>query len=84
MGGGVAALERLDPGALTTQSIRASVIIADVDLRILHFEGPARPTHHLRRSLRKLAPARLSEGGERRFDFGMSESVFSIFASPSC
>ena len=32
--------DALDPAALTTQSIRASVIIADVDLRVLHIEGP--------------------------------------------
>jgi PAS domain S-box-containing protein len=33
------------PGALTTQSIRASVIIVDRDLRILHVEGPAFARH---------------------------------------
>jgi PAS domain S-box-containing protein len=31
--------DALDPSALTTQSIRASVVIADVDLRVLHVEG---------------------------------------------
>jgi PAS domain S-box-containing protein len=45
---GVVTLDPLDTGALTTQSIRASVIIADVDLRVLHVEGPAfdRHGHH--------------------------------------
>jgi PAS domain S-box-containing protein len=42
---GFVALDPLDPGALTTQSIRASVIIADVDLRVLHVEGPAFDRH---------------------------------------
>jgi hypothetical protein len=62
---GVASLERLDPGALTTQSIRASVIIADVDLRVLHVEGPAFDRHGYRpqdwpgRSLIEVLPAGL-------------------------
>jgi hypothetical protein len=38
---GLVTLDPLDPGALTMQSIRASVIITDVDLRVLHVEGPA-------------------------------------------
>jgi PAS domain S-box-containing protein len=42
---GLVTLDPLDPGALTTQSIRASVIIADVDLRVLHVEGPAFDRH---------------------------------------
>ena len=42
---GVPAVDRLDPGALTTQSIRASVIIADADLRVVHVEGPAFDRH---------------------------------------
>jgi PAS domain S-box-containing protein len=41
----VLATDGLDPGALTTQSIRASVIIADLDLRVLHVEGPAFERH---------------------------------------
>lgn len=42
---GLVTLDQLDPGALTTRSIRASVIIADVDLRVLHVEGPAFARH---------------------------------------
>jgi PAS domain S-box-containing protein len=42
---GLVTLDPLDPGVLTTQSIRASVIIADVDLRVLHVEGPAFDRH---------------------------------------
>ena len=42
---GLVTLAPLDPGALTTQSIRASVIIADVDLRVVHVEGPAFSRH---------------------------------------
>jgi PAS domain S-box-containing protein len=38
-------LDPLDPAALTTRWIRASVIIADVDLRVLHVEGPAFDRH---------------------------------------
>src|ERR1700722_14832154 len=38
-------LDRLDPATLTTQSIRASVIIADADLRVVHVEGPAFDRH---------------------------------------
>jgi PAS domain S-box-containing protein len=35
----------LDPEAPTSQSIRASVIILDTDLRVLHVEGPAYAHH---------------------------------------
>jgi len=38
---GIVALNPLDPSALTRRAIRASVIIADADLRVLHLEGPA-------------------------------------------
>jgi PAS domain S-box-containing protein len=48
MGG--ASVEPLDASALTAQSIRASVIIADVDLRVLHVEGPAFDRHGYRAS----------------------------------
>jgi PAS domain S-box-containing protein len=70
---GVASLERLDPGALTTQSIRASVIIADVDLRVLHVEGPAFDRHGYRpqdwpgRSLIEVLPAGLMVELEPRY-----------------
>ena len=37
---GVPAMDSLDPSVLAAQSTRASVIIADVDLRVLHVEGP--------------------------------------------
>jgi PAS domain S-box-containing protein len=41
----VLATDALDPHALTTESIRASVIIADLNLRVLHVEGPAFERH---------------------------------------
>jgi PAS domain S-box-containing protein len=70
---GVASLEPLDPGALTTQSIRASVIIADADLRVLHVEGPAFDRHGYRpedwpgRSLIEVLPAGLMVALEPRY-----------------
>jgi PAS domain S-box-containing protein len=42
---GLVTLDALDPGELTAKSIRASVIIADVDLRVLHVEGTAFDRH---------------------------------------
>jgi len=70
---GVTSLDSLDPGALTTQSIRASVIIADVDLRVLHVEGPAFAQHGYRpedwpgRSLIEVLPAGLMVELEPRY-----------------
>jgi hypothetical protein len=42
---GPVTLGSFDCGALTAQSIRASVIIADVDLRVVHVDGPAFDRH---------------------------------------
>jgi len=70
---GVASLEPLDPGALRTRSIRASVIIADVDLRVLHVEGPAFDRHGYRpsdwpgRLLRDVLPPGLMSELEPRY-----------------
>jgi PAS domain S-box-containing protein len=66
-------LDPLDPVALTTQSIRASVIIADVDLRVLHVEGPAfdrhghQPADWPGRSLSELLAPRLMSELEPRY-----------------
>jgi PAS domain S-box-containing protein len=63
----------LDPGALTTQSIRASVIIADKDLRVLHVEGTAFDHHGYQpadwpgRSLSEVLPTRLMSELEPRY-----------------
>jgi PAS domain S-box-containing protein len=63
----------LDPGALTRQSIRASVIIADTDLRVLHVDGPAFDRHGYQpagwpgRSLLDVLPARLMSELEPRY-----------------
>jgi PAS domain S-box-containing protein len=65
--------DALDPGALTTQSIRASVIIADLDLRLLHFEGPAFDRHGFDtagwsgRLLSEVLPAALMSDLEPRY-----------------
>jgi PAS domain S-box-containing protein len=42
---GLVTLDSLDPGATTTGPVHASVIITDVDLRVLHVEGPAFDQH---------------------------------------
>jgi len=69
----VASLDPRDQGALTTQSIRASVIIADVDLRVLHVEGPAFDRHGVEpsdwpgRRLRDLLPAGVMSELEPRY-----------------
>jgi PAS domain S-box-containing protein len=69
----VAVTDALDPGALTTQSIRASVVIADVDLRVLHAEGPLFHHHGYQsadwpgRLLSELLPAALMSDLEPRY-----------------
>jgi PAS domain S-box-containing protein len=70
---GLVTTDALDPGALTTESIRASVIIADVDLRVLHVEGPAFDRHgyHVAdwpgQSLTEVLPASLMTNLEPRY-----------------
>jgi PAS domain S-box-containing protein len=70
---GVVALGRLDPGALATQSIRASVIVADLDLRVVHAEGPAfgrdgfRPEEWPGRLLSEVVPNELMSELEPRY-----------------
>jgi PAS domain S-box-containing protein len=70
---GVVALDSLEPGVLTMQSIRASVIIADLDLRVLHVEGPAfdgpgyPPQDWTGRALDEVLPAALMAELEPRF-----------------
>jgi PAS domain S-box-containing protein len=70
---GLITLDALDPGALTTQSIRASVVIADVDLRVVHVEGPAFDRHGYRaqhwpgRLLSEVLPASLMAELEPRY-----------------
>jgi PAS domain S-box-containing protein len=70
---GLFTLDPVSPGALTTQSIRASVIIADADLRVLHVEGPAFDRHGYQpadwpgRSLSDVLPARLMSELEPRY-----------------
>jgi PAS domain S-box-containing protein len=62
---GVVAVDSLEPAALAAHSIRASVIIADLDLRVLHVEGPAFDRHGYRiedwpgRSLNEVLPVGL-------------------------
>ncbi|HZL06758.1 MAG TPA: PAS domain S-box protein, partial [Coriobacteriia bacterium] len=69
----VMAVHSLDPSVLTTQSIRASVIIADLDLRVMHVEGPAFDRHGYRpqdwpgRSLNEVLPAGLMAELEPRY-----------------
>jgi hypothetical protein len=69
----VVTLDPLDPGALTTHSIRASVIIADLDLRVVHVEGPAFDRHGYQpadwpgRLLREVLPPRLMSDLEPRY-----------------
>ena len=69
----VVAPAALDPAALTTQSIRASVIIADLDLRVVHVEGPAFDHHGYETSdwpgrlLTKVLPAALMGELEPRY-----------------
>ena len=70
---GVMPVHSLDPSVLTTQSIRASVIIADLDLRVMHVEGPAFDRHGYRpadwpgRRLNEVLPAGLMTELEPRY-----------------
>jgi PAS domain S-box-containing protein len=70
---GVVTLDALDPGALAMKSIPASVIIADLNLRVLHVEGPAfarhgyRPTDWPGRFLSHMLPASLMSELEPRY-----------------
>ena len=70
---GLVTPDALDPGALTTKSIRASVIIADPDLRVLHVEGPAfgrhgyKPAHWPGRLLSDVLPTGLMSELEPRY-----------------
>jgi PAS domain S-box-containing protein len=70
---GLVTPDALDPDALTTESISAWVIIADVDLRVLHVEGPALDRHgyHLAdwpgRSLSDVLPTSLMTELEPRY-----------------
>jgi PAS domain S-box-containing protein len=70
---GVVTLDALDPGALAMKSIPASVIIADLDLRVLHVEGPAfarhgyKPTDWPGRFLSDMLPAGLMSELEPRY-----------------
>jgi PAS domain S-box-containing protein len=70
---GIVALDPLDPSALTRRAIRASVIITDADLRVLHLEGPAFDRHGYRpeewpgRLLSEVLPAALMTELEPRY-----------------
>jgi hypothetical protein len=70
---GLVAPDALDPAVLTMQSIHASVIIADIELRILHAEGPAFELHGYQtadwpgRSLSDVLPGRLMTDLEPRY-----------------